>query len=297
MKPPTTEHSQGPAGTAFSLYNVENYNLLIKNSSQEILTKFTEVIIEYMRLIAEKINIKNKQYYIFIFERGIETLIHIFSIIFYYTKNLELTFYHSQKAYYFYIEFIEQISDDNITFLQLSSRDALMFVYKKTIFEINNERKKNFPKLTHDEHTIITYIDTHMHIYKKLVSFILLQKDFKYENKLAYINTCCDKIQKISTTINKYKIKKATRDKDKDKEEKCKSIKEECIYIFIDFLTNKQPEILNIDPFFDLLNKFIEELKQKKKNINEKIMINKLHEFNQNNQNNLDTLINHIFTD
>jgi hypothetical protein len=282
MKPPS-EYTQ------YMLYNVENYNPLIKNSSQEILTKFIEVIIEYMRLIAEKINIKNKQYYVFIFERGIETLIHIFSMIFYYTKNLELTFYHSQKAYYFYVEFIEQISDDNITFLQLSSRDALMFVYKKTIFELNNDRKKSCPPLTSDEHSIVSYTDMHMHIYKKLVSFILLHKDFKYENKLDYINMCCDKIQKITTTINKSKNKKSSLSK------------EECIYAFVNFLINKQTEIPSVDLFFDMLNKFIERLKQKKIVINEKKTINKLYEFNINNEftgeNSLDTLIDHIFTE
>jgi len=282
MKPPS-EYTQ------YMLYNVENYNPLIKNSSQEILTKFIEVIIEYMRLIAEKINIKNKQYYVFIFERGIETLIHIFSMIFYYTKNLELTFYHSQKAYYFYVEFIEQISDDNITFLQLSSRDALMFVYKKTIFELNNDRKKSCPPLTTDEHSIVSYTDMHMHIYKKLVSFILLHKDFKYENKLDYINMCCDKIQKITTTINKSKNKKSSLSK------------EECIYAFVNFLINKQTEIPSVDLFFDMLNKFIERLKQKKIVINEKKTINKLYEFNINNEftgeNSLDTLIDHIFTE
>jgi hypothetical protein len=282
MKPPS-EYTQ------YMLYNVENYNPLIKNSSQEILTKFIDVIIEYMRLIAEKINIKNKQYYVFIFERGIETLIHIFSMIFYYTKNLELTFYHSQKAYYFYVEFIEQISDDNITFLQLSSRDALMFVYKKTIFELNNDRKKSCPPLTTDEDAIVSYTDMHMHIYKKLVSFILSHKDFKYENKLDYINMCCDKIQKITTTINKSKNKKSSLSK------------EECIYAFVNFLTNKQREISSVDLFFDMLNKFIERLKQKKSIINEKKIINKIYEFNINNEftgeNSLDTLIDHIFTE
>jgi hypothetical protein len=235
-----------------------------------------------MQLIAEKINIKNKQYYIFIFERGIETLIHIFSMIFYYTKNLELTFYHSQKAYYFYVEFIEQISDDNITFLQLSSRDALLFVYKKTIFEISNDRKKSCKPLTPDEHAIVSYTDVHMHIYKKLVSFILLHNDFKYENKLYYINTCCDKIQKIATTINKFKIKKNSL------------LKEECIYAFVNFLTNKQTEISSIDVFFDMLNKFIDQIKQKKSAINEKKLINKLYEFTG--ENSLDTLIDYIFT-
>ena len=99
MKPPMTEYTQ------YVLYNVENYRSTIQNTPQEILAKFVEVIIEYMRLMAEKINIKNKQYYVFIFERGIEILIHVFSMIFYYTKNLELTFYHSQKAYYFFVEF------------------------------------------------------------------------------------------------------------------------------------------------------------------------------------------------
>ena len=283
MKPSKTEYTQ------YILYNVENYKPLIQNSAQEILTKFTEMIIEYMRLIAEKTNIKNKQYYIFIFERGIETLIHIFSMIFYYTKNLELTFYHSQKAYYFYVEFIEQISDDNITFLQLSSRDALIFVYKKTIFDINNERKKTCPPLTSDEHEIISYTDTYMHIYKKLVSFILLHKEFKYENKLDYINMCCDKIQNIVVILNKPKIKKNHL------------LKEECINEFVNFLTNKQAEIITIDIFFDILNKFIERLKQKKKINSEKIIINKLYEFNINNdcinETSLNTLVDDIFTD
>ena len=64
------------------LYNTENYKSTIHNTSQDILAKISTIIIEYMRLISEKINIKNKQYYIFIFERGIETLIHVFSMIF-----------------------------------------------------------------------------------------------------------------------------------------------------------------------------------------------------------------------
>jgi hypothetical protein len=202
-----------------------------------------------MRLISEKINIKNKQYYIFIFERGIETLIHIFSMIFYYTKNLELTFYHSQKAYYFYIEFIEQISDDNITFLQLSSRDALMFVYKKTIFEINNDHKKTNIYSTDEERKIISYIDTNIPIYKKLVSYILYHNDFKYENKIEYINMCCDKIQDFSVIFNK-------------------CFKKESVSFFIDLLQNKKVEPpLSICQLFKLLEDFILKIKEQTKNL------------------------------
>ena len=78
----------------FILYNTSNYKEVFNNSVPEILNKFVDVILEYMRFISEKRIMKNKLYYRFIFERGIETLIHVFSVILYYTKNLELTFYH-----------------------------------------------------------------------------------------------------------------------------------------------------------------------------------------------------------
>jgi len=278
MKQGISEHAQ------YVLYNIENYKQSIQYTTQDILTKFTEIIIEYMKLISEKINIKKKAHYIFIFERGVETLIHIFSMIFYYTKNLDLTFYHTQKAYYFYVEFIEQISDDNITFLQLSSRDALMFVYKKTIFEISNERKKSL-SISNEENTILSYMDSQMHIYKKIVSFILRHNDFKYEYKTDYINQCCDKIYTLFRSLNKYKIKKNYI---------------ECIYLFINLLANKQNEqMITVSIFFDTLEEFIKHLQvNKKKILYEKIVINKIYECDINNyisENGLDTLIDYIF--
>jgi hypothetical protein len=270
------------------LYNAENYKSTIHNTSQDILAKISIIIIEYMRLISEKINIKNKQYYIFIFERGIETLIHIFSIIFYYTKNLDLTFYHSQKAYYFYIEFIEQISDDNITFLKLSSTDAVMFVYKKTIFELNNERKKTMSFLTADEISIISYTDAYMHIYKKFVSYILNHRDFIYDNKLQYINLCCDKMQKCISILNKHKIKQNYI---------------ECIFLFTNLLAQIDKSRA-VTVFFDTIEVFVKRLKDltiKKKIINEKIITNKIYDCYINDYNNDyingNGLIDYIFTE
>tara|TARA_B100000902_G_scaffold272817_1_gene258734 strand:- start:2185 stop:2874 length:690 start_codon:yes stop_codon:yes gene_type:complete len=61
-----------------------------------------------------------------------------------YTKNLDLTVYHCQKSFYYYIEFIGQIGDSNHQFLQLNSKDAALFVLKKTIFEINEDYRKTY---------------------------------------------------------------------------------------------------------------------------------------------------------
>ena len=49
-----------------------------------------------------------------------------------YTRNLELSIYHTQKSILYYIEFIGQIGDDNHSFLKLNSKDATLFVFKKT---------------------------------------------------------------------------------------------------------------------------------------------------------------------
>ena len=236
----------------YAINNVDNYKHIIQYSIPEILTKFVSVIIEFMNFITEKINMRNKPYYNFIFERGIDMLIHVFTITLYYTKNLDLTFYHSQKAYYFYIEFIEQISDDNIMFLQLSSKDAITFVYKKTIFEINHEYKRNAVELTTDEKHILAHLDIYISIYKNIIIFLINHIDFKYDNKIEYINICCDKIKTICDESNKNKIKKNYI---------------ECIYLFTELLANNQ---IKIADFFTFIIDFIKRVQSKKKVIDDK---------------------------
>ena len=261
------------------LYNVGNYKPIIENTIQDILTKFVIIIIEYMRLIAEKITMKNKPYYKFIFQRGLETLIHVFSILFYYTKNLELTFYHTQKAIYYYIEFIEQISDENVSFLNLSSRDAVLFVYKKTIYEINNEYKRNVIEPNINEQNLLVFFNSYKYIYKNIIQFIINHKEFKYETKIEYINLCCDSIELISKQLNKSKMNKKTND---------------CIYLFISVLSDKKIEI---DDFFKLLDNFIEKINLIKKlddmKIKQNIYDSELNNFINNNE--LYNLVEWIF--
>jgi len=249
----------------YILSNVDNYKKNIHHTGQEILNKFTDIIIDYMRIMTEKITMKKKSYYLFIFERGIETLIHVFSMIYFYTKNLELTFYHSQKAYYFYIEFIEQISDDNVTFLQLSSRDAVLFVYKKTIYEINNEYKKTIGKPTPEEDEILEITKLYMQTYKKIMHYFLHHSDFLYENKKEIINTYCEKIHNLSHNLNKTKIKLSCV---------------KCIYSFVELLINSQIKVYD---FYVVFEDFIKRIQNRKKTTEEisltnmTSIINKIH--------------------
>ena len=142
------------------------------------------------------------------------------------------------------------------------------------------------PILTNEELAIISYTNTYMHIYKKIVSFILGHKDFKYEHKIEYINLCCDKMQKFVSIINKHKGKHNNK---------------ECIYLFINLF--EKTEMITVSIFFDVLEDFIKRLSKdqtkdlKKKITNEKNIINKIHECSMNNyinENGLNLLVDYI---
>ena len=114
-----------------NIFEVKNYNKTLTIPNDIILSKFCELINEYLFHITENIIIQNRQYYIFILLRGLSTIKHIFNTMLLYTKNLDLTIYHTKKAYLFYVEFIGQIGEENNSYLQLNSKDATLFVYKK----------------------------------------------------------------------------------------------------------------------------------------------------------------------
>ena len=138
----------GETISPYSLAQSDNYKNMLNTPINEVLDKYVLLVMDYMLLIAEKIYIKKSQYYKYIFIRGLDTITSVFKFILFYTKNIDLAYFHSQKAFYFYIEFIEQISNDQNTFLQLSSREACLFVYKKKIYElVHDYKKKKYVKL------------------------------------------------------------------------------------------------------------------------------------------------------
>jgi len=124
----------------YSLRDTENFNKELTVAPNTVMAKYTELLVEYTKFISENIKIKNQKYSKFIVIRGLDTITHVFTTILYYTKNLDITYFHCQKSLYFYVEFISQISEAEKLFLQLSSRDAATYVYKKTLFDLNNTK-------------------------------------------------------------------------------------------------------------------------------------------------------------
>jgi hypothetical protein len=258
----------------YNLLNVENYNDKIRYELHDILDKYVLLITEYMIYLNEKIHVKNKIYFQYIFTRGLDTITNVFNGMLFYTKNLDLSFYHSQKAFYFYVEFIEQITETQNVFLKLSSRDAAIFVYKRTLFEINREYVKNrSPSPTPltpivnsanakevkdstcsnelkdtngitKELTVqdkMKWLDIYCEAYKSISSFFI-NNNFNFESKSELITEFALKLTTISERINYLIMDLETLNK---------------FALVIDNMTNEK---ITMDKYFELVESLIKKI-------------------------------------
>ena len=124
----------------------ENYLEDITFNERDLVNDWQSIILEYLSYAQEsvnKISLNNKNLSKFLLIRGIDTIHRVFSTLLFFTFNPSLVLYHCQRSFYFYIEFVTQIKQDDKSFLQLNSKDAVLYVYKKTIFEIDFDVKCN----------------------------------------------------------------------------------------------------------------------------------------------------------
>lgn len=130
--------------TIFLLTNESNYYVKVKSMYSDVVKSFCNLVNFYVSYSIENMNIKDKD----IFYTGLNVVQHIFRIMFLYTKNLELSFYNTQQSIYYFVEYISQITDNNDNiFFNLSIKDAVIYVYTRTIFEIRKQYiKKNCPE-------------------------------------------------------------------------------------------------------------------------------------------------------
>jgi hypothetical protein len=228
----------------YILYSIENYKENITNTSQEIATKFVDVMIHFINIMVDKLLSKKQTHYKFILERGIDTLSHVFQMTYCITKNLEVAYHCCQKAFCFYTEFIEQMSDDNVSFLKLTSRDATLFVYKKTIYDINNECRKNMKPLSQQEQQILEDANNIIHFNKIICMFVINNSDMSIaENRRPCITQCINIIQ----TIDKMMTMKREK-------EFYKSKNIENIFLLVCLLSKKD---ISVNRFFECIKKYI----------------------------------------
>jgi hypothetical protein len=81
---------------------------------------------------------KNLHFPIQSIQIGLQVTHRVFEYILSKNQNVENAYFYSQKSYYYYLEYMEQIHESNLL-LNLNHNDAVLFVYKKTIVEFQEK--------------------------------------------------------------------------------------------------------------------------------------------------------------
>lgn len=246
------------------IFNVENYNSSLTLDTDKIINGYKNIINEYLFHAIENIAIQNAVYFIFVLKRGLDTLNHIFNTLLLYTKNYNLTEYHCKKSYLYYVEFIGQIGDTSHSYLQLNSKDATLFVYKKTIFEINNEYRKSFI-LENSEKELYEYISNTTRLFNEIIIYLLDNDHFYDESRLSYVMYIQKMMNKILMKYNALNLSM------KNKIEICE------LYLYYKnlIISNK---IIDECKFLNLTLQFLKKMEHKsitKKHINSKMYLPK----------------------
>jgi hypothetical protein len=150
------------------LTDSSNYRILCEDRFESVSKKYMEIINYY--ILHSKINMNTSNY---IFLKGIYIVTNVFKIIYYYTKNLELTVNYSNRAAFYYIEYVNQINDkdSDFVFVNLNLKDAVIYVYRKSIYEINDSYKKTVVNNKHEE-ILFDSIHNFTTFYCQIIQFI-----------------------------------------------------------------------------------------------------------------------------
>lgn len=178
------------------LSDIENYNDTLDKNTCVLFLKYIGLIHELIESIVENIYIDKKDYLKYIITKGIKNTSYIYIFLLLYTKNLDLAIYHTQKSILYYVEFISQIGEDTNNLLKLNSTDATIFIYKKTIFDINTDFRNKYIE-TQEIKDQLNTLKQYMGIYNTTIIMYIENLDVKNLNLIDLQKTVFTTLYKI----------------------------------------------------------------------------------------------------
>jgi len=178
------------------LSDIGNYNDTLDKNTCVLFLKYIGLIHELIESIVENIYIDKKDYLKYIITKGIKNTSYIYIFLLLYTKNLDLAIYHTQKSILYYVEFISQIGEDTNNLLKLNSTDATIFIYKKTIFDINTDFRNKYIETQEIKNQLNT-LKQYMGIYNTTIIMYIENLDVKKLNLIDLQKTVFTTLYKI----------------------------------------------------------------------------------------------------
>lgn len=137
-------------------------------NSWNIYKHYVNIMTDYLLHYTSSKKFKKKEEdCIYLLQHGFSTLTHIFKITLREKLNVNEAIENTKKGIIYYTEFIEQIEENSMYDLNISSVNAAAFVLKKTIIDIKVDDNKdssvaddtNIKKIKNFEHLLIIHRD------------------------------------------------------------------------------------------------------------------------------------------
>ena len=185
-----------------SLSNPDNYFENTTFDKEHIVDAYICIIREFTKECTDKLFKQNISISDAEFHTGLFTLFSVFNTILISSNNLKMAKFNAIGATFYYIEFISEIKSATNNFLQLDKLDAQLFILKKTVYDIPQDRF-----LQNSREPIYHDINTITNILKLLCIFNNYSQQSMGKSKF-FINGNLKYIEKIMNYIKKYNVLK-----------------------------------------------------------------------------------------
>jgi hypothetical protein len=162
--------------------NMPNANEIAQNAQNEIVIKTKRIVdqtswnifAQYVMMMNDYLNHftetekfkKEAKDRIYLLINGFTTLTHVFKIMLNHSTDIDQVIEMTEKAIYYYTQFIEQMEENILHDLNVSSNNASLFVYKKTIQDL-------VPETQHKTKENMKNFDTLLLIYRHIVDSMI----------------------------------------------------------------------------------------------------------------------------
>jgi len=170
----STDNEEENKEELYNLNNQTNYKTLITDDINIIYISYIRIMNNYILHSLENMNNKNKSFFL----KGLDMMGHVFIMLYTYTKHLELTAFHCRNAIVHYVVYISQITDkDDNMFFNLSLKDAIIYVYTKTIYSISETTRQNI-HFNERENRLIKNLHKNILLYSEIIRKISASEEF-----------------------------------------------------------------------------------------------------------------------
>jgi hypothetical protein len=182
-----------------SLKNTDSYLNTFQYSLKDVFSTIKLISYHYVKCCSE-ITVEIELSYL---EKGLAIVLNVFKVILLYTKNLEVAKGYTLNSIYYFIEYLQQINnkETEVVFVSLTLNDAILYVYRKSIYEISDAHKKKF-KLNETEKMKLNVIKDVITLYQSLLVNVISSGNMKVD-----MDTTCVVMNKVDSFFESVLLK------------------------------------------------------------------------------------------